>query len=186
MTRFQLANGRYFAASLHREENVDDPVRLSALIGAVSALADHFDLDVIFSTHPRTKERLRSLDIRVNERVKFIEALGFLDYVKLQRSAFCVVSDSGTLTEESSLLGFPAVTLREAHERPEGTENGTLIISNASSSQLISSVTVARAQIASGVTPKMIIDYDVDDVSWRVLKIILGYVGYINKHVWLK
>lgn len=186
LTRFQLVNGRYLAASLHREENVDDPIRLSALIGAVSALAVHFDLDVIFSTHPRTKERLRSLDIRVNERVKFIEALGFLDYVRLQRSAFCVISDSGTLTEESSLLGFPAVTLREAHERPEGTENGTLIISNANSSQLISSVTVARAQIASGVTPKMIIDYDVDDVSWRVLKIILGYVGYINKHVWLK
>ena len=186
LARYQLVNDRYFVASLHREENVDDPLRLSALIGAISALAVQFDLGVIFSTHPRTKERLRSLDIRVNEKVKFIEALGFLDYVRLQRSAFCVISDSGTLTEESSLLGFPAVTLREAHERPEGTDNGTLIISDASSSQLISSVTVARAQIASGVTPKMIIDYDIDDVSWRVLKIVLSYVGYINKHVWLK
>ena len=104
----------------------------------------------------------------------------------MQQHAFCVVSDSGTLTEEASLLGFPAVTLREAHERPEGSDNGTLIISGSLPSQLITAVSVVRAQLNSDNKPKTIGDYEVTDVSWRVLKIILSFIEYVDKRVWYK
>jgi UDP-N-acetylglucosamine 2-epimerase (non-hydrolysing) len=141
---------------------------------------------VIFSTHPRTKERLKNLNIKFDKRINFITALGFFDFIKLQQNAFCVISDSGTLTEEASLLGFPAVTLRDAHERPEGTDNGTLAMSGSSAIQLVSEVAVVRAQFDSGNFPKPISDYEVEDVSWRVVKIILSYVEYVNKRVWFK
>ena len=104
----------------------------------------------------------------------------------MQRNAFCVISDSGTLTEEASLLGFPAVTLRDAHERPEGADNGTLTMCSFSANQLISQVAVVCAQFDSGNIPKPINDYEVNDVSWRVVKIILSYVEYVNKRVWFK
>ena len=182
----QLQSGKYLVGSLHREENVDDPKRLKELVKTIGAAAEHFDLKIIFSTHPRTRERLEKLDIKFDERFKFVTALGFFDFIKLQQSAFCVVSDSGTLTEEASLLGFPAVTLREAHERPEGTDNGTLIISGSLPSQLITAVSVVRAQLNSDNKPKTIGDYEVTDVSWRVLKIILSFIEYVDKRVWYK
>ena len=182
----KLQSGKYLVGSLHREENVDDPKRLKELVKTIGAVAEHFDLKIIFSTHPRTRERLDKLDIKFDERFKFVTALGFFDFIKLQQSAFCVVSDSGTLTEEASLLGFPAVTLREAHERPEGTDNGTLIISGSLPSQLITAVSVVRAQLNSDNKPKTIGDYEVTDVSWRVLKIILSFIEYVDKRVWYK
>ena len=171
---------------MHREENVDDSEKLIKLIEAIESTSEHFDYHVIFSTHPRTKERLSNLNIKSNKRINFITALGFFDFIKLQQNAFCVISDSGTLTEESSLLGFPAVTLRDAHERPEGTDNGILAMSGGSVNQLVSEVAVVRAQFDSGNYPKPISDYEVSDVSWRVVKIILSYVEYVNKRVWFK
>ena len=182
----ELQSGEYLVGSLHREENVDDPKRLEELIKTIGATAEHFDLKIVFSTHPRTKERLEKLDIKFDKRFKFVTALGFFDFIKLQQHAFCVVSDSGTLTEEASLLGFPAVTLREAHERPEGTDNGTLIISGSLPSQLITAVSVVRAQLNSDNKPKTIGDYEVTDVSWRTLKIILSFIEYVDKRVWYK
>jgi UDP-N-acetylglucosamine 2-epimerase (non-hydrolysing) len=182
----ELQSGEYLVGSLHREENVDDPKRLEELIKTIGATAEHFDLKIIFSTHPRTKERLEKLDIKFDKRFKFVTALGFFDFIKLQQHAFCVVSDSGTLTEEASLLGFPAVTLREAHERPEGTDNGTLIISGSLPSQLITAVSVVRAQLNSDNKPKTIGDYEVTDVSWRVLKIVLSFIEFVDKRVWYK
>ena len=186
LTELQSEKDKYFVVSLHREENVDDSEKLTKLINAIESTSDHFDHNVIFSTHPRTKERLINLNIKFNKRINFITALGFFDFIKLQQNAFCVISDSGTLTEESSLLGFPAVTLRDAHERPEGTDNGTLILSGSSANQLVSDVAVVRAQFDSGNFPKPISDYEVEDVSWRVVKIILSYVEYVNKRVWFK
>ena len=126
------------------------------------------------------------MNIKFDKRIKFVTALGFFDFIQLQRNAFCVISDSGTLTEEASLLGFPAVTLRDAHERPEGADNGTLTMCSFSANQLISQVAVVRAQFDSGNIPKPINDYEVNDVSWRVVKIILSYVEYVNKRVWFK
>jgi UDP-N-acetylglucosamine 2-epimerase (non-hydrolysing) len=186
LSELQVEKDKYFVVSLHREENVDDPEKLVKLIEAIELTSDRFDHRVIFSTHPRTKEQLSNLNIKFSKRLNFVTALGFFDFIKLQKNAFCVISDSGTLTEEASLLGFPAVTLRDAHERPEGTDNGTLAMSGSSANQLVSEVAVVRAQFDSGNFPKPISDYEVEDVSWRVVKIILSYVEYVNKRVWFK
>lgn len=186
LSRLQVAVRKYIVVSLHREENVDDLEKLKSLISSVEEMAKHFGLEVLFSTHPRTRERLKSVSIGSNSRITFLDALGFFDFVKLQRSAFCVVSDSGTLTEESSLLSFPAVTLRNSHERPEGADVGTLLMSDANSQILIRSVTIAVDQYQAGVIPEQVKDYLVSDFSWRVLKTISSYVGYVNKRVWFK
>jgi len=186
LSRLQVAVRKYIVVSLHREENVDDLEKLKSLISSVEEMAKHFGLEVLFSTHPRTRERLKSVSIGLNSRITFLDALGFFDFVKLQRSAFCVVSDSGTLTEESSLLSFPAVTLRNSHERPEGADVGTLLMSDANSQILIRSVTIAVDQYQAGVIPEQVKDYLVSDFSWRVLKTISSYVGYVNKRVWFK
>ena len=186
LSRLQVAVRKYIVVSLHREENVDDLEKLNYLISSVEEMAKHCGLEVLFSTHPRTRERLKSVSIGLNSRITFLDALGFFDFVKLQRSAFCVVSDSGTLTEESSLLSFPAVTLRNSHERPEGADVGTLLMSDANSQILIRSVTIAVDQYQAGVIPEQVKDYLVSDFSWRVLKTISSYVGYVNKRVWFK
>ena len=186
LSRLSVSAKKYIVVSLHREENVDNSEKLMSLIFSLEEMARHFDTKVLFSTHPRTKERLKSISISSNTRITFIDALGFFDFVKLQRSAFCVVSDSGTLTEEASLLGFPAVTLRNSHERPEGSDVGTLLMSDANPPTLIRSVSIAVDQHEAGVIPEQIKDYLVSDFSWRVLKIVSSYVGYVNKRVWFK
>jgi len=186
LNKFNLTAKKFFVVSLHREENVDNAQKLKNLISSVEVLADRFDLPVIFSTHPRTQERLKTLGSGKSSKVRFVEALGFFDYVKLQRSAFCVISDSGTLTEEASLLSFPAVTLRESHERPEGADVGTLVLSNGDPQHLISSVEIATDQFEESKSPSTIDDYLVSDFAWRVLKIVTGYVGYVNQRVWYK
>ena len=186
LSRLSVSAKKFVVVSLHREENVDNSEKLMSLIFSLEEMARHFDTKVLFSTHPRTKERLKSISISSNTRITFIDALGFFDFVKLQRSAFCVVSDSGTLTEEASLLGFPAVTLRNSHERPEGSDVGTLLMSDANPPTLIRSVSIAVDQHEAGVIPEQIKDYLVSDFSWRVLKIVSSYVGYVNKRVWFK
>jgi UDP-N-acetylglucosamine 2-epimerase (non-hydrolysing) len=186
LSRLSVLAKKYVVVSLHREENVDNSEKLKTLIFSLEEMAKHFDIKILFSTHPRTKERLKSISISSNTRITFLDALGFFDFVKLQRSAFCVVSDSGTLTEEASLLGFPAVTLRNSHERPEGSDVGTLLMSDANPETLVRSVSIAVDQHEAGVTPEQIKDYLVNDFSWRVLKIVSSYVGYVNKRVWFK
>ena len=186
VTRLQLSAQKFFVVSLHREENVDDAEKLVQLLAAIEAMAIHFNLPVVFSIHPRTRERLTAISQSQQSRIRFVDALGFFDYVKLQRSAFCVISDSGTLTEEASLLGFPAVTLRESHERPEGTDVGTLLLSTGDASDLISSIEIACGQYQNSSAPVQIVDYLVSDFSWRVLKIVTSYIDYVNQRVWHK
>ena len=186
VARLQLSAKKFFVVSLHREENVDDSEKLVQLLAAIEAMADHFNLPVVFSTHPRTRERLIAISQSSQSRISFVDALGFFDYIKLQRSAFCVISDSGTLTEEASLLGFPAVTLRESHERPEGTDVGTLLLSTGNASSLISSVEIACGQYQNSSAPAQIANYLVSDFSWRVLKIVTSYIDYVNQRVWHK
>ena len=186
VTRLQLSAQKFFIVSLHREENVDDAEKLVQLLAAIEGMAVYFNLPVVFSTHPRTRERLTAISQSQQSRISFVDALGFFDYVKLQRSAFCVISDSGTLTEEASLLGFPAVTLRESHERPEGTDVGTLLLSTSNASDLISSVEIACGQYQNSSAPVQIVDYLVSDFSWRVLKIVTSYIDYVNQRVWHK
>ena len=186
LSSLNLSAKKYFLVSLHREENVDDPKKFDQLLDSIEAIANKFKLPVVFSTHPRTRERLNSTSRDKTSLIRFVDALGFFDYVKLQRSAFCVISDSGTLTEEASLLSFPAVTLRESHERPEGTDVGTLVMSGSDSQSLISAVEIAYGQYQSSTSPTPVADYMVSDFSWRVLKIITSYIDYVNQRVWYK
>jgi UDP-N-acetylglucosamine 2-epimerase (non-hydrolysing) len=129
LTRLDLKTKSYFLFSAHREENVGNPVNLKLLADSINSLVSKFKKPVIFSVHPRTRQRLEKIGLQFGDSIRLMKPLGFLDYIKLQQYAFCVISDSGTITEEAALLGFPAITIRQAHERPEGMDAGTLIMS---------------------------------------------------------
>ncbi|WP_224983486.1 non-hydrolyzing UDP-N-acetylglucosamine 2-epimerase [Geomonas agri] len=183
-----LIPSRYFVVSAHREENVDSPRNFSDLLASLNAMAERYDLPVIVSTHPRTRKRLESLDTSgLDARIRFLKPLGFLDYVKLQKNAFCVVSDSGTITEESSIEGFPAITIRQAHERPEGMDEATLIMSGLQPETVLAAIDVVTAHYAGSERPfKLLPDYDTDNVSRKMLRIIMSYTEYVNRTVWSK
>jgi UDP-N-acetylglucosamine 2-epimerase (non-hydrolysing) len=182
-----LDKGRYFAVSAHREENVDDEGRFRGLLSALEALRAEHRLPVVVSTHPRTRKRLEALAGGAPKDIRFLQPLGFADYVKLQKDAFCVLSDSGTLTEEASILGFPAVMIREAHERPEGMDEGTVIMAGTRADRIAEAVRVATERFArAGRTWRVAPDYDVDDVASKVVNAILGYTDYVNRTVWRK
>ncbi len=183
-----LEPGSYFVLSAHREENVDDETRLECLLESVEALIERFDREVIFSTHPRTRKRLEAASTRsVNSRIRFLKPLGFFDYIHLQENAFCVLSDSGTITEEASLLNFPAVTLREAHERPEGMDVGTLVMSGLVPERVLQAVQLVVDHAESAGRPFSIApDYEAGAVSRKVVRIILSYIDYVNHTVWRK
>jgi UDP-N-acetylglucosamine 2-epimerase (non-hydrolysing) len=184
--RLGLKQGRYFTVSLHREENVDDPIRLSGLVEALNALARKYAFPLIFSVHPRTRRRLSAGRHKLHKLVRAMPPLGFFDYVALQKDAFCTLSDSGTITEESSLLGFPAITIREAHERPEGMDEGVVIMSDLDQGRILQAVAMTTAQFKKLGPCRVPNDYNVDQVSWKVAKIILSYTDYINRRVWQK
>lgn len=183
LTHLQVAPKEYFLASLHREENLDDEYNFNKLIESLYELASSTGKKVFVSTHPRTMRKVKDLPrFSDNSQVSFLKAFGFFDYVKLQKNASCVLSDSGTITEESSLLQFPAVTIRNSHERPEGMDAGTLIMTGTEVEDLTQAVRVAM-ELKPG---KAIADYQVDLVSEQVLKIILSYTHYINRYIWRK
>ena len=157
------------------------------LIKSLNEVAEKYNLPVIVSTHPRTQNRIDQLDKKteINPLVKYLKPVGFFDYIKLQQSAFCVISDSGTITEESSILSFPAIMIRKAHERPEGMDEGTLIMSGLKSERIIESIEVVTKQHKI-MSPQIIKDYDVENVSIKVTRIILSYIDYVNRTVWKK
>jgi len=185
-----LAAGGYLLVSAHREENVDDPENLRELLETLNAIAGRFDRRVIVSVHPRTRTRLDAaayFGMRMDERIEFVKPFGFLDYIKLQQNAFCVLSDSGTLTEESSLLNFPAVMLRQAHERPEGMDEGVCIMAGLRSERVIQAIEAVTAGHEPGRRRfRVVPDYETDNVSGKVVRIILSYVDYVNRTVWYK
>ncbi|MFC1590939.1 non-hydrolyzing UDP-N-acetylglucosamine 2-epimerase [Thermodesulfobacteriota bacterium] len=186
LRRLEVAPGKYFVVSAHREENVDNEDNFLDLLASLQTIAEHYKLPLIVSTHPRTRNKLEARDsTRLNSLVRFLKPLGFFDYVKLQMESFCVVSDSGTITEESSLLNFPAVTIRQAHERPEGMDEGTLIMSGLKPDKVLEAIQVVSAQCSKGERRfRLIQDYDVDNVSQKVLRILLSYTDYVNRTVW--
>ena len=188
MERLSLMQGKYFLVSAHREENVDNETNFSNLLHSISSIVDRFDKPMIVSTHPRTRKRLEDKGlVNLDSRIQFLKPLGFPDYVKLQINAACVISDSGTITEESSILNFPAVTIRQTHERPEGMDEGTLIMCGLEAETVIKSIEVVMAQLAENNERfKVVKDYDVDNVSQKVLRIILSYTDYVNRTVWKK
>lgn len=181
-----IDRGGYFVVSAHREENVDEPARLRAFLETLNALAATHGKPVIVSTHGRTRARLEKLDDAPppHELVRFMKPLGLVDYLALQRGAACVLSDSGTITEESSIMGFPAVTLREAHERPEGMDVGTLVMCGLESAEVLAAVRMVMRQHAERGAPGAPPDYARGDVSRQVARIIASYTGAINRVVW--
>ena len=187
LKNLELKKGNYFIVSIHREENVDYKNNLENLLHSLNAVAEKYKLPVIVSTHPRTKNRIEQLDgdIKVNPLINFMKPMGFFDYVKLQQESKCVISDSGTITEESSILGFPAIMIRKAHERPEGMDEGTLIMSGLEKERVLESINVMVSQ-NNKFTSNIIKDYNVDNVSIKVTRIILSYIDYVNRTVWKK
>ena len=189
LKRLQLVNGKYFIVSIHREENVDYPENLKKLVDSLNALAEKYNFPVIVSTHPRTQKRLEDIkeEIELNPLVKYMKPMGFFDYIALQKSSFCVISDSGTITEESSILNFPAIMIRMAHERPEGMDEGTVIMSGIERERVIEAVNVVVGQFSDNSNSIRIInDYNVENVSIKVLRVILSYIDFVNRTVWKK
>jgi UDP-N-acetylglucosamine 2-epimerase (non-hydrolysing) len=186
LEQMELQPEKYFLVSAHREENVDNEGNFKDLLESLNAIAEKYGIPVIVSTHPRTRKRLEDLGAdNMNERIRFLKALGFFEYVKLQMNALCVISDSGTITEESSILNFPAVTIRQAHERPEGMDEGTLIMCGLKTDRVISSIDVVTSQYSKNPRQfKLVQDYDTENVSKKVLRIIISYTDYVNRTVW--
>ncbi len=176
-----VEKNKYFVLSTHREENVDNPKNFENLLNSINKIAEEYKMPIIFSAHPRTRKKIEGLNFKFNDNVKYMKPLGFADYNKLQQNAFCVISDSGTITEESSILGFPAITVRQAHERPEGMDEGTLIMSGLESDNIISAINVVTSQKER---MHIVNDYDADYVAAKVVRIILSYTDYINRTVW--
>ncbi len=185
--KLNLKKRSYFVVSFHREENVDYKDNLISFLDSLNEISKYFELPVIVSTHPRTKMRIEKLkNIKLDEKIIFLKPLGFFDYVNLQQNSRCVISDSGTISEESSILGFPSITIRESHERPEGMDEGTLIMSGLNKNRIIESLNMMINQFKSGLVPKIVSDYDVNNVSLKISRIILSYIDYVNKNVWKK
>ncbi len=186
LEKLKLSQHKYFLVSAHREENVDVVERLERLVAALEHLGKKYNYPILFSTHPRTKKRLEEMNINLKDSdIRFMKAFGFLDYVQLQKNAFCVISDSGTITEEASILNLPAITIRQAHERPEGMDQGVLVMSDVKSEQLIAAVEMVTTQFNRDMrSNKIVFDYDEDKVSEKVARIILSYTDYVNRTVW--
>lgn len=187
LNNLKVREGEFFIVSSHREENVDYKENLISFLDSLNGIAEKYNLPIIVSTHPRTKARIEKIsNIKMDDKIQFLKPLGFFDYVNLQQNAKCVISDSGTISEESSILGFPAIMIRAAHERPEGMDEGAVIMSGLKRERILESLQMVISQYENGVAPKIVADYDVDNVSMKVSRIILSYIDYINRTVWKK
>jgi len=184
----ELNNNGFFIVSCHREENVDSEENFNDLLDSLNAIAEKYQFPVIVSTHPRTKIKLEKLNRNdLNPLISFMKPLGFFDYNKLQKTAYCVISDSGTISEESSILNFPAITIRQAHERPEGMDEGTLIMSGLKKERILQSLEIIVSQYSKTKrVTKIVHDYDVDNFSLKVVRVIISYIDFVNRTVWSK
>ena len=183
--RLGLQEGRYFVVSSHREENVDDPARLAQLFAVLNAVAEKFRLPVVVSVHPRTRKRMEAAGLEAHPGVQFHKPFGFLDYIRLQASARAVLSDSGTITEESSILNFPALNLREVHERPEGFEEAAVMFVGFDVDRVLQGLAILQDQPrGADRLLHLVRDYAPDNVSDKVLRIIMSYSGFVKRRVW--
>lgn len=188
VAEMELTGEAFFLASVHREENVDDQRNLERILDSLNAIAETYDATVIVSTHPRTRKRLETLEkVNLSPKLRFIKPLGFCDYLSLMIQARCTISDSGTITEEASLLHVPAITIRNVHERPEGMDVGTLIMSGLEKETVLDSVRVTIDQHERNAASfKVPSDYSNQSVSKQIVKIVLSYTHYVNQTVWKK
>ena len=183
-----LIKNEYFLVSMHREENVDDVQNLTSLLTSLNMIAEEYGLPIVVSTHPRTRARINAIDgLQLDNRISFLNPFGFFDYIKLQCDSRCVISDSGTITEESSILSFPAITIRNMHERPEGMDAGTLIMTGLNQTEILNGLKITIDQRKNsaeniGLPP----DYCNKSVSKQIVKIVHSYTSYVNRVVWKK
>ncbi|MFP3920004.1 UDP-N-acetylglucosamine 2-epimerase (non-hydrolyzing) [Lysinibacillus telephonicus] len=184
LERFGLHEGEYFLVSAHREENISSERNFNNLVESLNKIAEEYQLPVIISTHPRTRKKIEEKCIKFNPLIQTLKPLGFNDYNKLQIKAKAVLSDSGTISEESSILGFCALNIREAHERPEAMEEGSVMMVGLTSDRIIQGLTILESQKKD--TLRLVSDYSMPNVSEKVLRIILSYTDYVNRMVWMK
>ena len=182
-----LNKGKYFLVSAHREENISSERNFKNLIDSLNKLASHYKFPIIVSTHPRTRNKLNELNLETDPLIQFMEPLGFIDYNALQKNAFVVLSDSGTISEESSILNFRALNIREAHERPEAMEEASVMMVGLDSENILRGVSELQSQLVGGERNfNMVSDYSKPNVSTKMVRIILSYTSYINRVVWQK
>lgn len=184
LERLNLEEGNYFVVSAHREENINSETNFMNLVDSLNVIAEKYNMPVIVSTHPRTRNMIKAKGIEFNPLVKTMKPLGFNDYVKLQTKAKAVLSDSGTISEESSILGFKALNIRQAHERPEAMEETSVMMVGLKKERILQGLEVLETQEKS--TLRLVVDYSMPNVSDKVLRIILSYTDYVNRVVWGK
>ncbi len=185
LTNLNLSKGKYFVVSAHREENIDLGNNFNFLVNSINEVAETYSLPIIFSTHPRTQNKISDNNIKFNSLVKNIEPLGFFDYVNLQQNAFCVLSDSGTISEESAMMGFRAVSIRTSTERPEAIDAGSIVLGGITSREILNSIEISIQTFDNNIL-ELPNEYKIKDVSKRVIKVIQSYTSIINQVIWNK
>jgi len=187
LSSLKLNKNFFFVVSLHREENIESESSFLKLVKTINAVAETYELPVIFSTHPRTLNRIKTLNIKFNEKIKILKPLGFYDYLNLQINAKAVLSDSGTISEEASILNFPALNLREVHERPEAMEGSAVMMTGLEGDRVMQGLNILERQMSEKKSTQIKIDdYSIPDVSEKIVRIIHSYTDYVNRVVWKK
>ncbi|MDC1217505.1 UDP-N-acetylglucosamine 2-epimerase (non-hydrolyzing) [Flavobacteriaceae bacterium] len=181
-----LKKGAYFVVSSHREENVDNPKKLNTLISTLNILAEKYNYPIIFSTHPRTRKQLEKIKVKPSNKIQFLDPLSFMDYNALQLNSFLVLSDSGTISEEASILNFKAINVRSSHERPEAMEEAIVMFTDLNQSRILRAVTFLENTSLPKTNEISVLDYRADNVSEKIEKIILSYTDYVNQNMWKK